>query len=123
MIMNKIADTKSILARLMATEDLTVEHRPVSTAAFDTFNRILVLPIWKDMSEDLYDLFVSHEIGHALETPSDIHIIERAIKQIAPEYPDIAKGYLNVVEDARIERHVKKLYPGTKRSFLAGYQE
>ena len=94
------AEVKGTLAKLLATEDLTVEHRQVSTASFDVNSRVLTLPIWKDASETVYDLLVGHEVGHALYTPN-IPI-------------DAPKGFVNVVEDARIERMMKHTYPGLK---------
>ena len=59
-------EAKSYLAKLLATENISVEHRKVKTASFDVKNRVLTLPIWKHMSNDIIDLLVSHEIGHAL---------------------------------------------------------
>ena len=54
--MNKIANTKSQLAKLMATENLTVQHQNVPTASFDVKNRVLTLPNLKDgLSVNLYD--------------------------------------------------------------------
>ena len=41
----ELIESKSLLAKLMATENLTVEQRPVQTASFDVKNRILTLPI------------------------------------------------------------------------------
>ena len=65
-----LIDSKSILAKLMATEDLIVEQRNVSTAFFDVQNRILTVPVLdKNISSQLYDLFMGHEVGHALYTP------------------------------------------------------
>ena len=66
-----LANSKSVLAKLLAQENIVVEHRNTSTAYFDPKNRVLVLPIWKDMSNDLYDLLVGHEVGHAWETPAE----------------------------------------------------
>ena len=103
------AEVKGILAKLLATENLTVEHRQVQTASFDVNNRVLTLPIWKDASGTIYDLLVGHEVGHALYTPN-IPI-------------DAPKGFVNVVEDARIERMMKNTYPGLKKSFFEGYRE
>ena len=103
------AEVKGTLAKLLATEDLTVEHRQVQTASFDVNNRVLTLPIWKDASETVYDLLVGHEVGHALYTPN-IPI-------------DAPKGFVNVVEDARIERMMKQTYPGLRKSFFEGYRE
>jgi len=103
------AEVKGTLAKLLATEDLTVEHRQVQTASFDVNSRVLTLPIWKDASETVYDLLVGHEVGHALYTPN-IPI-------------DAPKGFVNVIEDARIERMMKYTYPGLKKSFFDGYRE
>jgi len=49
---------------------LTFQHKQVKTAMFDVKNRVLVLPVWKDMPNHLYDLLVGHEVGHALFTPN-----------------------------------------------------
>ena len=62
-------ESKSQLARLMANENILVEHRNVPTAGFLLDKRTLICPIWKDMSGHLYDLLLGHEVGHALETP------------------------------------------------------
>ena len=37
------------LAKLMATENITVTFEKVSTAAFDLKSRKLILPIWKNI--------------------------------------------------------------------------
>ena len=48
-------DTKSNLAKLLATENISVQHKKVDTAYFDVKNRILCLPIWKEeMPDDVY---------------------------------------------------------------------
>ena len=57
------------IARLLAKENITIQHGNYHTAWFDIKNRILGLPLWKDMGKDVYDLFIGHEIGHALYTP------------------------------------------------------
>ena len=69
---NALVEQKSVLAKLMASENITVEHKKIPTAAFDIKNRVLYLPIlkWKPGS-DVYDLFCSHEVGHALWTPEE----------------------------------------------------
>ena len=64
-------EAKSYLAKLLATENLTVEHRKVETAYFDLANRLLVVPIWKGMNNDILDMLLAHEICHALYTPQD----------------------------------------------------
>ena len=103
-------EVKGTLAKLLATENLTVEHRRVSTAAFDVEKRLLILPIWKTASNTVYDLLVGHEVGHALYTPNE-------------DYSGASKAFVNVLEDARIERMMKRTYPGLRRSFFEGYKE
>lgn len=103
-------EVKGNLAKLLATENLKVEHRQVSTAYFDVEKRILCLPIWKTASNTVYDLLVGHEVGHALYTPSD-------------DLQGISKPFVNVIEDARIERMMKTTYPGLRKSFFDGYKE
>ena len=108
-------EAKSYLANLLATENLTVVHRKVKTASFDVKNRVLTLPIWKHMSNDIIDLLVAHEIGHALYTKEDEW--KSALDEGLPH------SFLNVIEDARIEKLVKRKYPGIARSFVNGYRE
>lgn len=103
-------EVKGTLAKLLATENLHVEHRKISTAYFDVQKRVLALPIWKDATGDVYDLLVGHEVGHALYTPAE-------------DFGTAPKDYVNVLEDARIERKMKVTYPGLRRSFFRGYQE
>ena len=62
-------EIKSQLARLLATEDLVVENRNVATAQFNVETRVLTLPMWKRASENVYDMLVGHEVGHALSPP------------------------------------------------------
>ena len=114
---NKINNNaKSYLAKLLATENISVEHKKVKTAYFDVKSRLLVLPIWKDMNEDITDLLIAHEVGHALFTPQS-GWEESIIKRKIP------KSFLNVIEDARIEKLIKRKYPGLSQSFIRGYRD
>ena len=110
--MSNIQNQKSGLAKLMATENLTVQHAKTQTASFDPKNRILTCPIWSEMSGDLYDLLMGHEVGHAIDTPADGW--HGAVHDRGANY----KGFLDVVEDARIEKRQKRRYPGLRRSFV-----
>jgi len=105
------------LASLLATENITVQHDSTVTASFDLNNRVLHLPIWKNMSKELYHMLVLHEVSHALNTPQD------GWKDSIEKNGSTFKSYLNVVEDARIERKIKAKYPGARRDFLIGYKE
>ena len=112
------------LAKLLAAENIMVEHKPIKTAYFDVKNRVLALPMWKEMTETLYHMLVLHEVGHALETPADGW--KGAIEKIAADNESqragrTFQGYLNIVEDARIERKIKTKFPGSRRDFIEGY--
>ena len=53
-------EIKGNLARLLATENLVVEHRNVPTAQFDVDRRVLTLPNWDKASSIVYDLSLIH---------------------------------------------------------------
>ena len=111
-------ESKSILARLLAEENLSVEvSGAAKTAAFDLKNRRIIIPNWADLSPELYDLLLGHEVGHARHTPTEGWHTSATEKGVA------FKGYLNVCEDARIEKKMRRKYPGLRRSFLKGYAE
>jgi len=120
----KMADTnlkefKSQLAKLMANENIQIEHQKISTAKFDVKNRVLYLPIWTDMTGYTYDLLCGHEVGHALFTPEEGWHDAVVDKAKGKNY----KNFLNVVEDARIEKRVQRKYPGLKQSFKKAYAD
>jgi len=106
-------EIKSQLAKLLAIEDLVVEHKKVSTACFNVHTRVLTLPMWEKASNVVYDMLVGHEVGHALYT----------------SYADwnqdfkIPKSIMNIVEDARVEKLMKRRYPGIAKTFYTGYKE
>ena len=112
-----VVESKSLLAKLLAEENITVQHRKTQTAYFDIKQRILVCPILKDMPAELYDLLMGHEVGHALYTP-----LEGWHNAVTQDQRPNFKSFLNIVEDARIERFVKNKFPGIRSSFYKGYQ-
>ena len=114
---------KTNLAKLLATENITVEHQNIPTAYFDVQNRILGLPIWKDVGEDVYDLLVGHEVGHALFTPNDdLENLCSNIDENPNSFP-VVKSYINILEDIRIEKKIKRKFAGLRKSFYRGYTE
>jgi hypothetical protein len=106
-------EIKSHLARLLATEDLVVEHKKVETACFNVHTRVLTLPLWEKASNTVYDLLVGHEVGHALYTPDEDWIKDR---KIPPQF-------VNIVEDVRVEKLMKRRYAGLSKTFFNGYKE
>lgn len=128
--MTKEPETNSQLAKLLATENIDIRLSPSArTASFDVKKRVLVLPVWKEISEDLRHLLIVHEVGHALDTPCEGWL--EAIKSIAKKlhgdddkkYISAIKGFMNVIEDARIDKRQKRRYPGSRRNYLIGYKE
>jgi hypothetical protein len=106
-------EIKGNLARLLATENLIVEHRKTATASFDVDRRLLTLPMWDKASGIVYDMLVGHEVGHALFTPN----------KDWRDAVDCPKDFVNVIEDARIEKLMKRKFPGLRKSFNGGYKE
>tara|TARA_R100001594_G_scaffold96796_1_gene131028 strand:- start:220 stop:2385 length:2166 start_codon:yes stop_codon:yes gene_type:complete len=105
-------EIKSQLARLLATEDLVVEHKNVETAQFNVHTRVLTLPLWK-CTGDVYDMLVGHEVAHALFTPDEDWT----------EKVQIPQQFVNVCEDVRIEKKMKRKYLGIAKTFYRGYNE
>ena len=102
-------------ARLLATENLSVQRAPTRTASFDVKSRVLTLPLWKDMTPEIEDMLVGHEVGHALYTTEEYF---DPIK----ENPKMM-SYLNVLEDVRIEKLIKRKYPGLRKRMNEGYKQ
>ncbi|MFW9602727.1 MAG: hypothetical protein ACMV1B_10465, partial [Prevotella sp.] len=110
-------------ARLLAQENISIVRSAVSTASFDIKNRVLTLPQWKDMTPQIEDMLQCHEVGHALYTSESDWVSAIDVFKIShPSEVNLLRGYLNVIEDARIESLIKDEYPGIAKSFYAGYR-
>ena len=108
-------EVKSMVAKLLARENITIQRGNYETASFNLETRVLQLPLWDNISNDELDLFIGHEISHALNTPAD------APHLFASKCKGIPFSVCNVIEDIRIEKMVQKEYPGLISSFRAGY--
>ena len=106
-------NTKSQLAKLLATENITVQENNVKTASFDVVNRILTLPIFKTDSKDVTDMLIAHECAHALFTPT------KSWQDITDD--DELRSYINVLEDTRIDHLIQSKYPGIIRNYENGF--
>ncbi len=105
---------KGTLARLLATENLVVEHKNVETAQFNVETRVLTLPLWKISQESVYDALIAHEVGHALYTPCDAWFEQE-------EFVGVPHSFVNIIEDVRIEKLMKRRYEGLAKTFYCGY--
>lgn len=120
-MLNTKLNEKSALARLLATENLSVQYSAkYPTAFFDLQTRTIHIPLIQNLDDDLLDLFEGHEVGHARETPAEG--FHSAIQENG-EINETLKTYLNVIEDIRIERKIKAEYPGLRRSFANAYKK
>jgi hypothetical protein len=112
---NQFIETRGMLAKLLATENLIVEHNhTATTASFNTETRVLRLPVLKTDNENVYNMFVAHECAHALETPVKW-------KDDIPD--DVPSDFVNVIEDIRIERYIQDKFPGLRSDFARGYNK
>ena len=107
-----IQNTKSSLAKLLATENITIQHNNVKTASFDVKNRVLTLPIFKEKSGDVYDMLIAHECAHALYTPYE---------QWEGINDKELRSYVNVIEDTRIDKLIQSKYPGVVKNYMNGF--
>ena len=109
---------KSQLAKLLATENIEVQENAVKTASFDVKNRVLTIPTLKEehKSKHVYDMLVGHEVSHALHTPADgwMNMKDRS---------DEFRSFVNVIEDARIDKLIQKKYPGLTNDYLLGFKK
>jgi len=107
-------NSKDLLAKLLANENLNVIRANVATASFESVTRTLTLPQWKDMTNEVEEMLIGHEVGHALFTTTE-HIEKEDFRKI--------QGYMNVIEDVRIEKKIKNKYPGLRKAFITAYKE
>jgi len=116
------AAAKQRLAQLLAAEGITVEWNPKArTASFNLVNRKVTMPVWKEIPEAAVDMLLAHEVAHALWSKDEAALIA-AIDYIDPKNKQVAKAYLNVAEDPRIERLMKAKFGGIKGDFAKGYR-
>lgn len=103
------------LSRLLAQENIAVEFSEhVDTASFAPQERVLTFPYSTTFLEsDVHEMFMMHEISHALHLPRDI--FQRL--QEAKVNPEV----FNVIIDIRDERLIKQKYPGSVKAFNSAY--
>ena len=108
-------EVQQSVARLLAKENINV-HRSYSykSAFFDVKSRTMGLPIIKGVPNEVYSLFIGHEIGHALYSALEDSI------SFQKQFPRYFMVY-NILEDIRIEKKCLDVYPGLLRDFRIGY--
>lgn len=104
---------------LLAEENLTIVRGAFGTASMDIHNRIIRIPHFAFENKDVALLMGSHEVAHALFTPDmwshaniDANIKNKTLAMC-----------LNIVEDIRIEKLIRRKYPGFAVIYRRGYKE
>jgi len=113
--MNSKLNAVDLFAKLLANENVSVRRARTRSASFDIKSRVLTLPLWKDMSPIVESMLVGHEVGHALYTTEEYFVPLHANPKLM--------SYLNILEDVRIEKLMKRRYPGIRKTMNAGYAE
>jgi len=109
-------ESQKILANILAAEDITLVEKNTDTASFNTENRMVTMPNWVSLNygDDVFNMFLGHEVSHALYTPTD------SWNDVPKNIP---RSYVNVVEDIRIEKMIKRTYMGLIPIFRKAYSE
>lgn len=102
-----------IYAKLISEEDITLRYSGrADTAYFNLNNREIVIPTFEFLNNSATQYMVSHEIGHAKFTTIEPEMIRSLNKKFG--------NVFNILEDARIERLMKKEFAGLSSIFKAG---
>ena len=93
-------NAKSYLAKLLATENISVEHKKVQTAYFDVKSRLLVLPIWKHMNNDITDLLIEDRAYSVLFSRKFDEELENTLRTMRAEafveYKDLDLSLIHI---------------------------
>lgn len=111
-----INTSKTLLAKLLAKENIEVREGNFETASFSITDRVLNIPRWNFENPHFLEMILGHEVSHALHTSKEsLDIINN----------EIGKKYFsiwNIIEDIRIERIIQSQYPGIIHSFNEAYK-
>ena len=102
-----LQEIKSTLAKLLATEDLIVEHKQVETASFNVETRVLTLPFGREQPTQYMICLLVTRYHTLFFTPI-----------LIGQYENLPHGVVNVVEDARVEKLMKRKYLGIAKTFF-----
>ena len=105
-------NSKRILTKLLAEENVEVILGNFPTASFDLKSRVLRMPDFAEGS--VQDMLLGHEVGHALWSGD-----ETILNKISRKMFDV----FNVLEDIRIEKMIQMKYPGFRQTFKDAYVE
>ena len=100
-----------------------VQSKTAKTASIDLARRVITIPSW-DVSPEILDLFISHEVSHAINTdPKKWVEYQKEIVKKTKVSSLVVNDYFQILEDVRINNFIKRMYPGTKKDFNIGGAE
>lgn len=107
------------ISSMLAQENISVEFSSTAeTACFFPGSRTIVFPYSTEMMDkDVHELFIFHEVSHAL------HIPEGYGKLIEGHKKDLDDSLINIVLDIRDERLIKEKFPGCVSVMQRGYEK
>ena len=104
-----------LVAKLLATENLNIYRKNVSKSKFDLKTRTLTIPLWKGLSNDAETVLLAQEVGHAIYSTNKLDSLVGSDK--------LLKQYSSIVDDIRVEKLLKRKYPGIAKNFANGYSD
>lgn len=120
----------TFLKVISQSNQLTIVYANVDTAFINVENKEVTLPNYIIHDRDMYILMGSHEISHAIHTPSVFYSQHNNTDN--NDKTPIIKGIklnknlfacINIVEDIRIEKLIRNQFPGFVSIYKAGYKK
>ena len=121
----------TFLKVISQSNQLTIVYANVDTAFINMETKEVTLPNYIIHDREMYILMGSHEISHALHTPSAFYAQHNNTDKLNDETPTV-KGIklnknlfacINIVEDIRIEKLIRHQFPGFVSVYKAGYKK
>lgn len=104
-----------LYSQILAQENVCLEYSQYArTAYFDLDKRVVTIPMFEYMNDEVTQLLISHEVGHACHSTYTMD----EYRQYMSKYKDL----FNVVEDAHVENKLKTEFNGLKSIFFNGYK-
>jgi hypothetical protein len=104
-----------VYTQVLSRENLKLTYSDkAKTAYFNLDSREVVVPTFEYMNDEVTQLLISHEVGHA----SYSTYTKDEFNNYSSRYGDL----FNVIEDAHIENRLKKNFGGLSAIFKEGYK-
>lgn len=111
-------------ASLLAEKQLyIVRSKSAPTAYINLNTNTITVPYFCIDDKDTFLLMLAHEVSHAMHTPPDWYKIHNEGHISLINSDRLMNICLNIVEDIRIERLIRRKFPGFVSTFVRGYQK